>query len=89
MGKKPVNRRRSPRPQHHPDYIRLRVLLREWRERADLTQRELARQLQRPQSYVAKVERGSRRIDPVEWIAILSILGVSVEDAAQAIRRAG
>lgn len=34
-----------------------------------MTQRELAQQLQKPHSYVHKVEVGDRRIDPVELIA--------------------
>ena len=87
MGKRPANRRRGPKPQHHPDYIRLRTLLRQWREEGGLTQRELADRLRRPQSYVAKVERGSRRIDPVEWLAFLRVLGVSVDEAARALGR--
>jgi transcriptional regulator with XRE-family HTH domain len=87
MGKRRVNRGRGPKPQHHPDYIRLRTLLRDWREDKGLTQQQVADRLRRPQSYVAKVERGSRRIDPVEWLAFLAVLGVAVDDAARALRR--
>jgi len=34
---------------------------------AGLTQMELAQRLGRPQSYVSKVERRERRVDPVEF----------------------
>jgi transcriptional regulator with XRE-family HTH domain len=86
MGKRPVNRARGPKPQHHPDYIRLRTLLRKWREERGFTQQQLADRLRRPQSFVAKVERGSRRIDPVEWMDFLKALNVSVEEAARSVR---
>jgi transcriptional regulator with XRE-family HTH domain len=36
------------------------------RHKAGLTQRQLAARLKRPQSYVGKIEKGERRIDPVE-----------------------
>lgn len=57
------------RPQHANAYKRLCVMLREMRERADLTHRSLAERLRRPYSFVYKVEHGERRIDPVEMIA--------------------
>jgi transcriptional regulator with XRE-family HTH domain len=38
------------------------------RSEAGLTQRALAEKLRRPHSYVAKVEHGDRRIDPVEFV---------------------
>lgn len=34
-----------------------------------MTQRELAAILKKPHSFVAKVEHGDRRIDPVEFVA--------------------
>ena len=40
------------------------------RETAGLTQRELAKRLRRPQSFVAKYEGGERRVDVVEFIVI-------------------
>jgi transcriptional regulator with XRE-family HTH domain len=57
------------RPQHTFAYRRLCALLREWREEADLTQRDLAARLKKVPSYVHKVEVGDRRIDPLEFIA--------------------
>ncbi len=40
--------------------------LREARESLGLTQSEVSTKLQKPQSYISKIERGERRIDVVE-----------------------
>ena len=45
----------------------LLAVLVEARQRAGLTQRQLAGRLKRPQSYIGKIEKGERRIDPVEF----------------------
>ena len=45
--------------------------MRETRKKARLTQDELAKRLKRPQSFVAKYEGGERRLDVVEFVAIL------------------
>ena len=45
------------------------------RKQAGLTQHELARRLKRPQSFVAKYEGGERRMDVVEFVAIVSAIG--------------
>src|SRR3954471_12027850 len=42
---------------------------------AGLTQHALARRLGRPQSFVAKYEGGERRLDVVEFVAVVRILG--------------
>ena len=47
------------------------------RHRAGLTQQELATRLGRPQSFVAKFERGERRIDVAEFIEIAKAMEVS------------
>lgn len=43
------------------------AVLTEARREAQVTQAELAARLGRPQSYVSKVERRERRVDPVEF----------------------
>lgn len=43
------------------------------RENAGLTQREVARQLGRSQSFVAKSESGERRVDVVELMQFASV----------------
>ncbi|MDR2689322.1 MAG: helix-turn-helix transcriptional regulator [Azoarcus sp.] len=49
-----------------PSYTLLRTRLRELRERAGITQVQLAAQLGKPQSYVSKVESGERKLDFLE-----------------------
>lgn len=66
-----------------PDHVRLIALLVAAREKAGLTQQELADRLERPQSFVAKYEGGERRIDVVEFVAIARALEF---DAARAVR---
>lgn len=44
------------------------------RERAGLTQREVAARLRRPHSFVGRIEAGERRVDVVEFIEIARVL---------------
>ena len=48
---------------HKSEYLVLQRRLRALRTTAGLTQVELSAALQRPQSYVSDIERGSRRMD--------------------------
>ncbi|MDH2909337.1 MAG: helix-turn-helix transcriptional regulator [Candidatus Eremiobacteraeota bacterium] len=57
------------------EYKRLRELLKRSRIDADLTQAEVAERLGRPQSFVAKIESGERRLDVVELLQVLRKLG--------------
>ena len=65
------------------EHLRVRALLAAAREKAGLTQQQLADKLGRPQSFVAKYEGGERRIDVVEFLEIARALQL---DAARAIR---
>ncbi len=47
------------------------------REKAGLTQRELAAKLGRSNSFVWKIEAGERRVDVLEFLDIADALGVS------------
>ncbi|WP_211607979.1 helix-turn-helix domain-containing protein [Paraburkholderia nemoris] len=47
------------------------------RKASGLSQAELASRLGRPQSYIAKIEIGERRIDVVEFLELARTLGVS------------
>jgi transcriptional regulator with XRE-family HTH domain len=81
------NRRRGPKPQHHPGYLRLIALLRETRIKRGWTQRDVAERLRKPPSYVHKGETGSRRLDfreVVEWCAAIEL---DVGDAVRIVRR--
>jgi transcriptional regulator with XRE-family HTH domain len=53
------------------------------REKAGLTQQQLADRLGKPQSFISKYEGGERRIDVIEFIAIADALNM---DASRAIR---
>lgn len=55
---------------HSPPAIILRQLLIDARSRAELTQQDVAKRLKKPQSFVAKYEKGERRIDLIEFVAI-------------------
>ena len=58
------------------DYEGFRLLLVEARNSAGLTQIDLARKLARPQSFVSKYERGERRLDVIEFLAVASAIGI-------------
>jgi transcriptional regulator with XRE-family HTH domain len=66
-----------------PDHLHLIALLVAAREKAGLTQQQLADRLDRHQSFVAKYEGGERRIDVVEFLAIAEALEA---DAARLVR---
>ncbi|MBU3657714.1 MAG: helix-turn-helix transcriptional regulator [Rhodocyclaceae bacterium] len=53
----------------------LRNLLKEARLSADLRQQDVAVQLQKPQSYVAKIESGERKIDLIETLDYCAATG--------------
>lgn len=58
---------------HTPQYERLLKALREARRKAGITQVEAAQRLGRPQSFVAKIENGERRVDVVELAQICRV----------------
>lgn len=60
--------RRKPGSQHTARYRKMCAELKAVREKAGLTQRELAAKLKWFPSQVAKAETGHRRIDPVELV---------------------
>jgi len=53
-----------------------------------LTQRELADRLHKPQSFVAKYERGERRIDVVEFLVVCQAIGVDSAKLLKALKSA-
>jgi transcriptional regulator with XRE-family HTH domain len=60
---------------HSSDQAAFCALMIAARKQAGLTQHELARHLKRPQSFVAKYEGGERRIDVIEFVAIVRAIG--------------
>ena len=60
-----------------PDYRAAIELVKQARIDQGLSQRELARRLEKPPSFVNKIEFLERRLDIVEFIAIARALGLS------------
>ncbi|WP_375202099.1 helix-turn-helix domain-containing protein [Hyphococcus sp.] len=69
-----------PKPLRSKRHKLLRALLKEARLKAGLTQEEVAVLLGYPQSYIAKIEGGERRLEVVEFIALCEV--IEVEPAA-------
>ena len=57
-------------------YLRLGDALYSARVAAGIRQGDLARALLKQQSFVSKYERGSRRLDVVEFICVATLLGI-------------
>ena len=66
----------------------VRVLLRQTRTEAGLTQKELATKLKRHQSFVSDYERGHRRLDWVAVEEVLTACGITVVQFAGLYQRA-
>ncbi|KMW74319.1 DNA-binding protein [Photorhabdus luminescens subsp. luminescens] len=64
------------------EYQHVIRLLRETRLEKGITQEKLAQAFGRPQSFIAKVENGERRLDVVEFVRIARLLSL---DPAQIV----
>ena len=60
---------------HTPEYAILLAIVLELRTKAGLSQRDLAKRLEVPPSWVAKVECGERRLDVVELCWLIRACG--------------
>ncbi len=69
------------RSTHSEPYKLLLEMLIEARTRAGVTQVELAGRLGRPQPFISFVERGERRVDVIEFYAIMKALDADPEEA--------
>ena len=72
-------------PHFSAPYLRLQELLVEARHARGFTQAEIADQLQVPQSFVSKYERGERRLDVIELLQILHVLSLDASDVLDRI----
>jgi transcriptional regulator with XRE-family HTH domain len=72
--------------QHTRQYKRLIAALRSARERAGLTQDQVAARLHAYASFVSKCESGERRLDVVELAALCRVYGI---DRLDFLRSAG
>lgn len=70
---------RVARSTHSEPYKLLLGMLIEARTRAGVTQVELATRLGRPQPFISFVERGERRVDVIEFYAIMKALDADPE----------
>lgn len=77
-------RLKMPTSIHSEKYLTFRKLLTEQRRKAGLTQADVARRLDKPQSYVSKYEQGERRLDVIEFIDVASAIGF---DPAKLIKK--
>ena len=68
-----------PNPLHEPNYQIFRMMLVEAREKARLTQVDVAKRLDKPQSFVSKYERGERRLDFVEFLLLAEAINLDTE----------
>lgn len=66
----------ATKAQHTALYRKLPPLLREMREEAGLTQRDLGKRMGKPQSWVYNCETANRRVDLSEFIAWCRACGV-------------
>lgn len=60
---------------HSPEYRAMVEKLKQARQEAGLKQEEVGVRLGKPQSYVSKVERAERRIDPPELARLAKVYG--------------
>jgi transcriptional regulator with XRE-family HTH domain len=75
--------RRMQKSLKSTEYGRLIAMLVAVRKKAEVRQQALAKKLGKPQSFVAKYEGGERRIDLIEFIAIVRALGANPIDLFQ------
>ncbi|MCX0339449.1 helix-turn-helix domain-containing protein [Acinetobacter radioresistens] len=71
---------------HDPRYQKLIKELIRIRELKKITQVEVASSLQKPQSYVAKVENLDRRLDIIElidWVRVLDLNVIEVLESSE------
>lgn len=56
------------------------AVITEARKSAGLSQRDLAERLQKPRSFVSKIENKERRVDVVELVALARAIGLEPSD---------
>lgn len=69
-----------------PDYRAVIDALKEARTQAGISQRELARRLGKPPSFVNKIEQLERRMDVLEFIVIAEAMGMQPDKLLQRVR---
>jgi transcriptional regulator with XRE-family HTH domain len=76
-----------PKSLNSPRHELVKAALIQQRKAVGMSQADVAAKLGRPQSYIAKVEGGERRIDVVELIDLAQVIGLDlvrlVRDASE------
>ena len=62
------------------EYKEVLLKLKKAREKAGLTQVDIAKMLNKPQSFVSKIENGERRLDIIELKHIAKLYKISTKD---------
>lgn len=75
-----------PRDLRSPRYAKLRALIIAARKSAGLSQLNVAEKLNRPQSYVADIERNERRIDVIEFLTLAEAIGFDPVELLKEVR---
>jgi ribosome-binding protein aMBF1 (putative translation factor) len=70
-----------------PEHEELRRLIKERRQRAGLTQKEVADKLGRPQRYISQVETGSHRVTVMELLELGEAIGFDPRAAVARLMR--
>lgn len=65
---------------------RLCALLKAARKKAELTQTGLAKRLGTYKSYVSRYERGDRRLDVIEFLAVTEALGLRPAEVLKKVK---
>ena len=73
---------------HSTRYAVFLKVLREGRERAGLTQVQLAKKIGEMQTFVSKCERGERRVDVVELRTFCRAFGMDLKQFVAALEKA-
>jgi transcriptional regulator with XRE-family HTH domain len=67
------------------EYQNIGAWIRQQREKAGLGQREVSRLLGKNQSFMYRVERGEQRIDLLQFVDLLGILGIDKTQSVEAL----
>jgi transcriptional regulator with XRE-family HTH domain len=73
---------------HSASYTVFLKVLRATRQRAGLTQEEVAKRIGEKQTFVSKCERGERRVDVVELRTFCRAFGVNLSQFVAALEKA-
>ena len=76
-----------PKTLRSAEHQRLIALLSDARRKKGLTQAELAEMIGRPQSFIAKIEGGERRLEVLEFAHIARVLGLDAGSLLNSVVR--